>query len=69
MNLSVLKILGHALAQSVFPSLGKKALWASFCLAFYCSLRMAEFLCFRSGSFDSVDSFYGQTFPGSPVTT
>ncbi len=57
MNLSVLKLLGHALAQSGLPSLDKKALWACFCLAFYGSLRMGEILCSRSGSFDSVDSF------------
>ncbi len=57
MSLSILKLLGHALASADLPPTDKKASWALFCLAFYGSLRMGELLCSRATAFDTVDSF------------
>jgi hypothetical protein len=53
MTLSCLKILGHEIASTDWPTIRKAACWAACTLAFFGSFRMSEILCPADGYYNA----------------
>ena len=52
MSLHLLKILGHEIAISNWPSDSKRIVWSACCLMFFGGFRVGEILAFRSDGFN-----------------